>query len=78
MALAARLFLVALICSLLWSGYHSGVSSSQAGVKDADAVVILSKHQRNSVVIGILMIMPTLYLFDDLLKKGKAPPLLAK
>lgn len=70
-AYLVRIAIVVLAGVILASAYRTGHALATLGVSSPEATDILMKHYKVSSIAAFCMLVPSLFLFDSLLKRKK-------
>jgi hypothetical protein len=66
-----RISIVALAAIILLSAYWTGHALTAVGVSSPEAAAILMKHYKVSSIAAFFMLIPSIFLFDSLLRREK-------
>ena len=66
-----RLAVVVLAGVILVSAYRTGLALAAVGVSSPEATDILMKYYKVSSIAAFCMLVPSIFLFDSLLKRKK-------
>lgn len=69
-----RIAIVVLAGVILVSAYRTGHALAAVGVSSPEAADILMKYYRVSSIAAFCMLVPSIFLFDSLLKRKKSNP----
>jgi sorbitol-specific phosphotransferase system component IIC len=72
-AYLVRIALVVLVCVILVAGYRTGHALATVGISSPEAADILMKYYKVSSIAAFCMLVPSIFLFDSLLKRKKPP-----
>lgn len=71
-AYLVRIAIVVLAGVILVSAYRTGHALAAVGVSSPEAADILMKHYKVSSITALCMLVPSIFLFDPLLKRKKS------